>query len=162
MARRPEKNRRGKDRPPKRLFKQDRGPAVPRFEPGRGPAVPPGAKVLYSPKGKEKMSEVLEDFVGPYRDPAAPEHAYRALLHLGLLAWNAALLPEVERWAGIDQVLAEGFPGTSRADHLEIRGVVEDMVARKLEHFAENRRMIFSFELVDQGDDLQLYVVSSL
>ena len=58
-SRKPDKGRRKKDRMPKRLFKQERGPAI-----------PPGHKVVYEPAGREKMSDVLEDFVEPYEDMA--------------------------------------------------------------------------------------------
>lgn len=37
------------------------------------PEVPPGSQVMYSPTGRKKMSEVLEDFVKSYRDLARDE-----------------------------------------------------------------------------------------
>ena len=81
---------------------------------GAGPAIPPGTQVLYEPAGREKMSEVLEDFVEPYRDLADTDDAFRKLLNLGMLAWNAALMPEDQRRAMIDEMLAAGLSRSPR------------------------------------------------
>lgn len=142
---------RKKDRLPRRLFKQ-----------GRGPAIPPGSKVVYEPAGREKMSDVLEDFVEPYRDMADTEDAFRKLLHLAVLAWDAALLPEDKRRAMIDETLGAGFSRASAPDRAQAREFVEEMVRRKLEHFPANRRSIISFELTDTGTGYHLSVASTL
>ncbi len=52
--------------------------------------------------GIEKMSKVLEEFVEPYMDMATDEQGYRTVLTLGMLAWNAALLPASGRISGLD------------------------------------------------------------
>ena len=150
-SRKPRKHHRNKDRLPRRLFKR-----------GRGPAVPPGSKVVYEPAGGEKMSEVLEDFVEPYRELADTDDSFRKLLTLGMLAWNAALLPEDQRWAMIDEMLAAGFSRCSKADLAAGREVVEVLVRRKEEQFAENQRAIISFQLTDTGDGYHLSVASTL
>jgi hypothetical protein len=142
---------RKKDRVPRRLFKQ-----------GRGPAIPPGSKVVFSPPGREKMSDVLEDFVEPYRDLADTEDAFRKLLNLGMLAWNAALLPGGERRAMIDETLGAALSRASAPDRAQARVFVEEMVRRKLEHFPGNRRAIISFELTDTGTGFHLAVASTL
>jgi hypothetical protein len=150
-SRKPEKRGRKKDRMPRRLFKQ-----------GRGPAIPPGSKVVYEPAGREKMSEVLEDFVEPYRDLADTEDAFRKLLNLAVLAWNAALLPEGQRRAMIEETLEAGLSRASAADRAQARAFLKTLVRRKDEHFAANRRAIISFELTDTGDGYHLTVASTL
>ena len=150
-SRKPDKGRRKKDRLPKRLFKQRRGPTI-----------PPGTKVVYEPAGREKMSEVLEDFIEPYRHTAETEDDFRKLLTLGVLAWNAALLPEDQRRAMIDETLGAGFSRASAPLRAEAREFVELLVRRKEEHFAANQRAIFSFELRDTGTGFHLSVASSL
>jgi hypothetical protein len=150
-SRRSKKDRRNRDRLPRRLFKR-----------ARGPAIPPGTRVVYEPAGREKMSEVLEDFIEPYRDSADTEDAFRKLLSMALVAWNAALLPEGERRAMIDEMIAAGLPRAAEADRAQARGLIEAMVRRKEQHFAANRRAIISFELTDRGDDYHLSVASTL
>lgn len=56
-----------------------------------------GRKVVFQPSGEVKMSEVLLEFVEPYKQFAQTEEAYRKMLTLAVVAWNASFLPEVER-----------------------------------------------------------------
>ena len=150
-SRRGEKDRRKKDRLPRRLFKQPRGPKI-----------PPGSKVVYEPAGRERMSDVLDEFIEPYSDAADTDEAYENLLRLGMLAWNAALLPADRRQAMIDETLEAGFSTASRSVQALAREVVETLVRRKLEHFAENQRAILSFKLSHTRDGLHLSVASTL
>lgn len=159
-SRRPRKDHPGKDRLPRRLFRRARGPAIPPGTPV--PAVPPGTRLVYEPAGHEKMSEVLEDFVEPYRDLADTDDALRKLLSLALVAWNAALLPEDQRRAMIDEMVEAGLSRGTEADRAQAREIIEMLVRRKEEHFAANRRAIVSFELTDRGDDYHLSVASTL
>ncbi len=115
-SRRSKKNNRNKDRLPKRLFKRVRGPVI-----------PPGSRVVYEPTGREKMSEVLDDFIEPYQEVADNEDSYRKLLNLAVLAWNAALLPEDQRRTAIDETLKVGLPGSSKEDRAAGEGVHRDV-----------------------------------
>ncbi len=132
------------------------------FNRARGTAIPPGTRVVYEPEGREKMSEVLEELVEPYRDQAEGYDAFKKLLQLGVLAWNAALLPEEKRQVMVDEILAAGFARASAADRAEVRQFIEAMIRRKEELFAANRRAIISFELTDRGDDFYISVASTL
>jgi hypothetical protein len=153
-SRKSKKDKRNKDRLPKRLFKRERGPAI--------PAIPPGSRVVYEPSGREKMSDVLDDFIEPYLTVADNEDAYRKLLNLGVLAWNAALLPEDQRRTVIEKTLREGLPGSSKADQAQAQAFIETLIRRKEERFAANQRAIISFVLTDTGDGFHLSVASTL
>ena len=150
-SRKSKKANRNKDRLPKRLFKREPVPVI-----------PPGSRVVYEPTGREKMSEVLDDFIEPYRESADSEDSFRKLLNLGMLAWNVALLPEGERPTVIDKMLRVGFSRASEADLAQAKTFVETLVRRKLERFAPNQRTIISFELTDTGDGYHLSVASTL
>ena len=108
------------------------------------------------------MSDVLEEFVEPYDDVANTGDAYRKLLNLGMLAWNAALVPEDQRRAIIDEAIEGGFSKASASDRALARELIETLVRRKEEHFATNRRAILSFELTDTRDGFHLTVASTL
>jgi hypothetical protein len=140
-----------KDRLPRRMFNR-----------ARGPAIPPGSRVVYEPEGREKMSAVLEDFVEPFRDMAESHEEFNKLLGLGMLAWNAALLPEDKRRAMVADMLAAGFSRAPAADRAAARQLIDALIRRKEEHFATNRRAIISFQLVDRGDDFHLSVAATL
>ncbi len=126
----------------------------------RGPFA--GRKFVASPPGMEKMSDVLEDFVEPYQDSIEGDDAYRKLLTVAVLAWNAALMPEDRQKAMIDDVLSKGLPPGSDDLVAGLRSIVEGMVKRKKAHFSSNRRAIISFELTDLGDQYNLSVASTL
>jgi len=108
------------------------------------------------------MSDVLDEFIEPYGDMADTDDAYENLLRLGMLAWNAALLPAERRQAMIDETIEAGFSTASRSIQALAREVVEALVRRKLEHFAANQRMIISFKLSHTKDGLHLSVASTL
>src|SRR5262245_24493007 len=93
----------------------------------------PGA-ILVEPEGVEKMSVVLERFVAPYRNLTTSEEAFRKLLNLAVLAWNAALLPEAKQDPVIDEVLRDGLPPLPPAEQAGVRALVKEMIDRKLAH----------------------------
>lgn len=153
---------RKKDQKPKRLFNHERAPEITPGNRRQGLAIPPGTKVVYEPAGREKMSDVLEDFVEPYREMADTQDAFRKLLTLALLAWNAALLPEDRRRAMIEDTIGAGFSRATEEERAQVRLLVEALVRRKEGYFAENQRAIISFELTDTGNNYHLSVMSTL
>ena len=78
------------------------------------------------------------------------------------VAWNVALAPEASRRGMLDRALRAGLGVVSEKDLDVAREIVEEMIQRKLMHFAENRRMIISFDLHDTGSGLHLSVASTL
>jgi len=110
--------------------------------------------------GPEKMSVVLEKFVEPYLEMATDERGFRNLLTLGVVAWNAALLPEERRMATLDDVFRKHqMPD---ADQQIMRSLLQELIDRKNAYFSTNRRSIIHFVLTDTGDGYYLNVVSSL
>jgi hypothetical protein len=174
-SRKSKKVHRERDRLPRRMFKRESGPEIPpdsesgshpqflsRFKRRLGPALPPGSEIVIEPAGREKMSKVLEDFIEPYKESAGTVEDMRKLLSLGVLAWNAALFPEEERPAIIDELLRVGFSRGTEPDRVQVREFVEALVRRKEEHFAAHRREIVSFDLTQTASGYQLLVMSGL
>jgi len=111
------------------------------------PILPLGAQLRIEPRDELKMSEVLEGFVEPYRGLANTDNGQRVLLHIASLAWNAAILPENERQAVLDQVAANGLPGFQGQAQEELQDLLTNMIARKRALFDDNKRFILSVEL---------------
>ncbi len=126
------------------------------------PDVPPGTRVVYSPPGREKMSDVLKEFVEPFSEQANTEDSYSRLLTLGMVAWNAALQPEDKRQAFVDNLIAAGFSESSPMDRAMAYQIIAIMIERKLKYFANIHRAIMSFNLTDTGDGFHLSVASTL
>jgi hypothetical protein len=108
------------------------------------------------------MSLVLEQFVAPWVAEAARGKALEKLYSLATLAWNAALLPQEEQEATINKILDKSMPGSSFADRAAMREFIQAMIDRKHTHFADNQRVIASFNLTYHGSSYYLSVVSSL
>lgn len=116
--------------------------------------------VKFNPFGEVKMSEVLESFVAPYVEFTDNRSQRQKLLEIAVVAWNLALLEEKERRSMLEDTIAQFIPinnATAQQDFLEI---LDEMVARKLEFFAEFKRVIVNFELKDTGREYQLSVAS--
>jgi hypothetical protein len=128
-----------------------------RESPGGFP-LPPNAKIIHSPPGLAKMSEVFEDFMAPEIQNAEDEGQLRRVLTLGMIAWNASLLSPVER-----EELLEKTEQTLPADvRPELRPLVEPLIRRKEEHFAEHRRLILKYILNYAAERPQLQVLSTM
>ena len=115
-------------------------------------------KVVFNPEGEVKMSEVLPEFIKPYMKGVNTMDEHRKLLMFGILAWNAAILPEEKRQAMVNTLLAN----LGMQDDKEFRSIIEMMIERKMKHFAEIRRLIVNFELTDLGQRTHLSVASTL
>jgi len=110
------------------------------------------------PGDRVSMSDALSTLVEPYAELAETEEAFRAVLTLGMLAWNATLLPEEERKDAVEEAvgkLPEGF----REDRAQIIG---ELMTRKERLFPENRRLIVHFEIVETEDACRLLVASAV
>ena len=111
---------------------------------------------VFNPPGQEKMSEVLEDFVEPYLDYTGDVEPIKELMVIATVAWNAALMEGDMRASFLHDVL-EAIPPDARDD---TRGVIAELIQRKLKHFAAYRRLIASVQVTDTGDGFHLAVAS--
>jgi hypothetical protein len=101
-----------------------------------------------------KMSEVLEDFLSPYTDIADDKQGLQVLFSMGMLAWNIALVPAEKRTEMLNQAFATLGQWQDPHNITVGKELVEELIERKVELFANNQRRIVSFELeyVAHGD----------
>lgn len=117
----------------------------------------PHQKVIIGPASDGiKMSEVLEEFVEPYRKFAETEEAYRKLLTTAIIAWNVTLFPEKERLSRLDELVVT-LPEDVREDG---RQIIEELMVRKERFFSQHRRIIIDFEVADTRGEWHLSVMS--
>ena len=91
----------------------------------------PFDKFVVSPPGEVKMSEVLEDFVEPYREFAQTKKATKRLFTLATIAWNAALLPSPEQQGMIDKMITDDLVEGDDLLKAEIIDLIQKLIARK-------------------------------
>lgn len=120
----------------------------------------PPHKIVVEPAGHVKMSDVLSDFVAPYRDYAETMQAYRRLLTLAVAAWNAALFPETKQQEVVDEVLSH-LPGETRLKS-DVKALLYELIERKVRFFPQYERAIISFELTETRNGYHLSVASTL
>ena len=101
-----------------------------------------------------KISETFLHFAGPIIQDLpseAPEHRARQALQVAFTAWNAVIFADVLNDPGyIDQIrhLTAGNP--------EAGLLVEQMIARKRELFANDERMIGDWEVTRTEDGIDV------
>jgi hypothetical protein len=121
-----------------------------------------GSNFDFDAPGGVRMSDVLDQFVEPFEEHIDDVDAYRRLLMLGVLAWNAALMPESKQQQMVDDVIHEGLREESRYVQAACKGIVNQLVERKKMYFAEYTRPIIDFMVEDTGDNYHLTVTSVL
>ncbi len=121
-------------------------------------AVLGGREVVVRPSPQLKMSQVIFDFIEPYQESARSDAEFRNLVTLGLVAWNAALLPREERERTLDQIISKSVPDGAE----EFRQIVHEMIERKLRCFAHIKRLIVAHELTFTEHGPYLFVSSTL
>ncbi len=111
-----------------------------------------------------KMSDVLKEFVSPYKQICKDKKRTESLIGLGIVAWNLSFLPE-EKWSKIaNEFFVETYGhGKKGSENIQVAEVlIQVLIERKLEYFADHHRKIISFELAYLNqDEYHLTVVSS-
>ncbi len=109
-------------------------------------------------KGGDPMTAILEKFIEPYLETVETHYDREKIVTVAAAAWNAALLPPPKSGEAIALFL-KGLPKHGISED-GIREMMDEMIARKLEHFADVSRVIFKMDWRGQGDAFQLAVAS--
>ena len=115
-------------------------------------------KLVYEPKGKDKMSEIFIKFAEPYIELVETEEGYNNLFAVAMIAWNASFLDNIDQRKMISEY-KNIFPLGFRKDFVNIVNV---LIERKNKHFSENDRKILSYKIIDLGDDINVQVASTM
>ena len=119
-------------------------------------------KMIVSPPEEVKMSEVLEEFVEPYKEFAETKKATRRLLTLATVAWNMTLFSPSEQQKMMEQFFTDEIVEANQELKAEIQKLIKELMERKNRYFSQYKRMIVDFELIDQGNGYYLSVASTL
>ena len=119
-----------------------------------------GKKLLTNPEGEVSMSEVIEEFMQPWRSMAQNLNEFKNLLGLVVLAWNASFLDAGKQEEMIAQLVQS--QGILQEGQEVFGKTFRDMIARKQEHFVDNQRKIVEFDVKETGDEFYFSVASTL
>jgi hypothetical protein len=107
-----------------------------------------------------KISTRLNELIEPHFDAEEETlDSYKALVALGIMAWNFSMSPPEERITYVRKTVraavARGYPLTE--------GWLNDLIARKLRLFPSDERLIQTFEAFEGPDgDFRLVVAASI
>jgi hypothetical protein len=119
---------------------------------------------LVTSNHKAAMSEVILDFLAPYAEYAQTHDEQKKLVSLGIVAWNIALMPEDDHKQEIDAWVREVFPDKNRHRQAQraMQDTMNDLVAHKLQYFADSQHYIVGFDLKNTSQGLDLSIASTL
>ena len=120
------------------------------------------ANIPIEPKGAIKMSEVLQQFVEPYLDTVHNLKQCKALLSLAAIAWNAAVMPESEQKTILDTFLEQQLSSQDAETQQAITQIIDELIARKHQHFSDNKYFILDFQITETGQRYDISVASTL
>jgi hypothetical protein len=117
-----------------------------------------GKEILVNPTDRDKMSQVLLDFIDPLLENFGSEIPVKTVLGVGIMAWNLSLFSEGERRKLLVQVVKDLSPETE--DVKAMYETITWLIDRKKQYFDRHKRHILEFRLSDFGHRYGLQVFS--
>ncbi len=116
-------------------------------------------QIIVNPPNAEKMSDVILQFAEPLKDSygVVPE----TMIHLAILVWNTALLPEHEQMNSIESTI-KTITHNDRELRKDCLALIDMLLKRKRQLFADNKRFIYDHQVSRTKGYLHLDVVATL
>jgi len=80
----------------------------------------------------------------------------RDLISLASTAWNLSLFPLKAR----DETMMKVLKAVPDEDRQLIRGLLQELIVRKELLFPEDRRLVGSFDVIDEGENFRVIVAA--
>ena len=107
-----------------------------------------------------KMSEVLLDFAEPLLNNVGCDELFEDVISFAIICWNASFLPEKEQKKIISSLVDE----MAKSDvllRLSIGSDVRMLLERKKRFFADEKRMIINYEIIEENGSRRLLAMSA-
>lgn len=117
----------------------------------------------YSPHPEGKISDRITFLMQPIleKEGSGGSDFAKTVIGFACMAWNASLLKINERHKMIDDLLnALAVAANDPLGRILIQDMINDLIARKLKYFPNDRRFITSYKAAVINDRLQLSVAS--
>lgn len=119
-----------------------------------------GKKVSVTPKGIEKMSEVIGDFAEPLLRDCKSNDDIKKSIQFAVVVWNLTMLPEDEQ-DKIIQNLVKTLSTPGDIDQInQAKLFINSFINRKKELFPHIQRAITDYQFSGAGSNLRLNIVS--
>jgi hypothetical protein len=120
------------------------------------------ARVVPTPPGEAKLSGALLDLVAPFVPYANTLNAFKALVGMGVAAWNLPLLKGQERQSFLSQVIQPILASGGQEGQTEAEDMFNTLVKRKKRYFAHDKRVIVSYHVSEDRDGFRVAVATKL
>jgi len=109
---------------------------------------------------ERKMSEVLMDFAEPILEVIDDDRDFKAAITFSALCWNLSLLPSEDQRAHLNDAL-NAIAGTDLFKRHGIQQYIQMLLDRKEALFADDKRLIVDYEVVEDTAGPRLQVMST-
>ncbi len=116
-------------------------------------------KVIQSPSGAEKMSDVIHRFAEPLQDEDGDVPPN--MIRFAILVWNASILKKGEREKIIKDI-ENVLPDPDEEMREIMISIIDMLLERKEKHFSDNKRCILDYHITETDNSVDLDVVSTL
>jgi hypothetical protein len=118
--------------------------------------LPDDVKVIPTPTGEARMSEVISEFIEPFE--WADLEDLKKLVSIAIIAWNLAISPADRREELLREIALSIPPDLQQV----MREHFEALIQRKLQYFADNTRFILDYQVTMTEDGPHVSVMSTL
>lgn len=120
------------------------------------------AEIVIEPEGYDKMSAVLLKFLKPYLDKGKSLRDYKSIITLGIIAWNASLLPPDKQEEAVSIQLPKIVSKMPKNIKSDMMHIIHELMERKQKYFKDIKRLVLEYTFKEKGENFDLSVVSSL
>ena len=106
-----------------------------------------------------KMSEVLLDFAEPFLDTLADEQ-FEAGIYFAAICWNTSFLPEKKQHEMLRSLINE-LGKSDKLARFDVEDCARMLLERKKIFFADEKRMVLNYKVVEEKDSNRLLVMSA-
>ena len=115
-------------------------------------------QVKPTPSGEDKISAVLLDLVAPFMLYANTLLAFKAVVGLGVAAWNLPLLTGPARQSFVEQVVQPILASEDKEDREVGEKMLTMLLQRKELYFVDDKRFIVSYHVFEEQGGFRLAV----
>ena len=107
-----------------------------------------------------KMSEVLLDFAEPVSETFSHPEDFKAMITLAALCWNCSFFPSEEQQEQL-KAITDKLGKSDPLLRIEVEDCIHMLLERKKTLFANDKRIITDFKIVEEREGPRLLVMST-
>lgn len=108
-----------------------------------------------------KMSEVIIDFAEPLLDALDDDELFERAIGCAVVCWNLSFLQEKKQQRQMRAMVKE-FDKSHLLTRLEAEHFVRMLLERKRILFADDKRIVLNYKIVEEEDHHHLFTMSTL